>query len=112
MKKIIKNKVYDTDTARRVGKTLYCKKTREYFIGGKKITPLTANAAREWAEKNLDGDIYITEFGVLGEATTRVTLHVSVLSEIRAKLERLCEESDGKKSISRIIEEAVEKYEG
>lgn len=92
MKRIIKNKVYDTNTAQRLAEngynypgdlnfwneTLYRKRTGEYFLhceggansryaeridanswsGGERITPVTEEEAREWAERNLDGDQY------------------------------------------------------
>jgi uncharacterized protein YdaT len=115
MKKIIKNKVYDTATAKRISKALYCKKTGEYFLHGgenKKITPLSHDEAREWAENNLKSDIFVAEFGESDRTGTRATINISILPEIRAKLERLRKKSNGKKSISRIIEEAVEKYDG
>lgn len=93
MKKIIKNKVYDTATAQLVGvwdngrqmsdfayssENLYRKKNGEFFLygwggpftiygndtgWGERITPLCYEDARKWAEENLDGDSYIAVFG-------------------------------------------------
>lgn len=104
MKRIIKNKVYDTKTARRLAsnsysnprdfdfweETLYQKKTGEYFLhgeggprsryaeqvsintwsGGERIIPVTEEEAREWAEKNLDGDEYESIFDPIPEEDT------------------------------------------
>ena len=102
MKRIIKGKVYDTDTAKLIAEAsascahsdfgyweeeLYQKKTGEYFLhgaggpaskyarhveinswsGGQQIIPLTYEAAREWAEKELGANEYISIFGDPGE---------------------------------------------
>lgn len=98
MRRIIKNKVYDTDTAKSKAtyssdyprssfqyyeETLYIKKNGEYFLHGKgnaaspyaessynskvpseKITPLTYEKAKEWAEKKLTPEEYIDLFEV------------------------------------------------
>lgn len=95
MKKVINGKMYNTDTAKMVGRVskgesfnyfieeLYQKKTNEFFIygeggamtkyaescgnnnwcGGCKITPVTEQEAKEWAEEYLNGDEYIEIFG-------------------------------------------------
>ena len=67
--------------------TLYRKKTGEYFLhgeggpyskyrevidennfgGGETIIPLTLEAAKEWAERHLDGDEYESIFGEIEE---------------------------------------------
>ena len=69
---------------RHYSETLYQKRTGEFFLygeggpmsqyaeetalnqwsGGEKITPLTEAEARQWAEKNLDGDDYEKIFSV------------------------------------------------
>ena len=101
MKKIIKNRLYDTDKAKLIGEyafsnrtdfnffeeSLYCKKTGEYFLycvggplskyatetganevsGSEKIIPLEEEDAKMWAEKHLDTDTYIKEFGDVAE---------------------------------------------
>lgn len=87
MKKIINGKLYNTETAERIGrwgknlpgndfnycqKDLYRKKTGEFFLavdfyGGERITPLTEAEAREWVENHLDADKYIAIFGEVEE---------------------------------------------
>ena len=84
---------------RYVSETLYCKRTGEYFVhgeggamsryaescgqnqwqGGEAITPLTYDAAREWAEGHLDADEYEAEFGIPDEGVDH-DMHV-VISE-------------------------------
>ena len=69
----------------RCEESLYCKRTGEYFLaghggpaskysqsagentwtGGEAITPLTAEEAREWAEKHLGAEEYELEFTVI-----------------------------------------------
>lgn len=80
--------------------TLYLKKTGEFFLhgeggpmtkyavatgdnswsGGQKIIPLTYQAAKEWAEKHLDGNDYEAIFGEVVEDESRraVSLSLSV----------------------------------
>ena len=102
MKKIINGKMYNTETASRVGdwysplsmrdfgyyeEMLYKKKTGEFFLygsgnagskysescginarsGGERITPLTVDEAKAWAENHLDADEYIEIFGEVEE---------------------------------------------
>lgn len=70
-----------------VSETLYKKKTGEFFLygeggamskyavtidcnswcGGERITPITEDDAKEWAEINLDGDEYESIFGTVEE---------------------------------------------
>ena len=113
MKKVIKGKLYDTETARRIDtvsggaefrtdfhyweETLYCKKTGEYFLHcaggeasqyaekvgsltgwGERIKPLSYDEAQQWAEKYLDGDQVIAEFGEPVEDVSKVQLHVNL----------------------------------
>lgn len=71
---------------------------------GEKIMPLTVDEAKEWAEENLTGEEYIKAFGEPEEAAeNKVTLNLSVSLELKAKLQRLKEQTG--KSISQIIEE-------
>lgn len=99
MKKVIKGKLYDTQTALPVGRwtngknpsdynyyyeELYLKKTGEYFYftnssvsylfsfwcdetEREKITPITNEQAKEWAERRLSGEEYISLFGPVEE---------------------------------------------
>lgn len=121
MKKVIRNKVYDTDTAQKLGEwdnghytndfgycaeTLYRKRTGEFFIHGEghamskyashsgnssgwgeKIIPLTYDEARQWAEKHLDADDYISIFGEPAEDDSlcplNLTLSASAVSKFR-----------------------------
>lgn len=112
MKKIIKGKVYDTETATFLGRmsnnlptsdfsyfeeTLYKKRTGEFFLygegramskyakscgdgwsGGSEIIPLTWDAAREWAEKNLDASKYEELFGEVTEDASRTVAAISL----------------------------------
>lgn len=120
MKKYINRKLYDTDRAKKIGsvedniadrlfytiKTLYKKKTNEYFLhceggartpyavqeisggttDGELITPLTYENAQKWAEENLSTDIYEAEFGVPEEGTHRLLVEISLAE--KAKLEK------------------------
>lgn len=82
---------------RYVCETLYRKRTGEYFLhgeggpmsryaqscgqnqwtGGESITPLTYEAAKQWAEDHLDADEYEAEFGI-PEEDAEHDLHVIV----------------------------------
>lgn len=116
MKKIIKNKVYDTGTAKKCAEyefenasekdytwyreELYVKKTGEYFIYGEgnaaseysnrngKIKPLTYDEAREWAEKYLDADEYISIFGEPDESDETANLHIQISKAAYTKLKQ------------------------
>lgn len=77
---------------------LYRKKTGEYFLNGKggpaspyrkmvgynawegaeAILPVDYEQAREWAERHLEADAYLAEFGDAGETTSEKTINVSV----------------------------------
>lgn len=120
MKKIIKNKVYDTNTAKLLAEydsgnrgdfhwyceELYQKKTGEFFIYGEgnaaspysqkvdtntwsgscAIVPLSYEEAREWAEKKLDADEYISIFGEPQEDDSKRSLNLYLTVETIAKL--------------------------
>jgi hypothetical protein len=71
---------------------------------GEKIMPLTVDEAKEWAEENLTGEEYIKIFGEPEEASeNKVPLNLSVSPELKAKLQRIKEQTG--KSISQLIEE-------
>lgn len=93
MRKIISNRVYDTDSAAKVGEYetevdggsfvfggLYRKRTGEYFAETDgtvlgmvaTITPLTYDEAREWAERHLGTEEYEAEFGTPDDDETAV----------------------------------------
>ena len=122
MKKIIKNKVYDTATAKKLGEwdnghyyndfaycgeALYQKKTGEFFIygeggalskyaercgndtcGSEVITPVSYDRAREWAEKKLDADEYISIFGEPQEDDSRQSVNISLSAQKAAQLKQ------------------------
>lgn len=82
----------------RFEETLYQKRTGEFFIygcggpasryavstgqnswsGGFKITPISWDTAREWAEKHLDSDDYEAIFGEVSEDESRVVITLSL----------------------------------
>ena len=67
------------------------------WSGGEHIEPMTPNAAREWAEKNLGTDEYAAEFGEPEEAADgREALGLTVSPETKRKLEKMRSET-GKK---------------
>jgi hypothetical protein len=92
MKKIISGRVYDTETARKVGgwcndwggrdyihEQLFRKRNGEYFLERENgeyvddlfysddIAPLSYEDAQQWAKERLDADEYIAAFGDPGE---------------------------------------------
>lgn len=103
MKKIIKGKVYDTDTAVRIGgfndnpintidEDLYRKKTGEFFLkhwdawNGSSIHPISYSEAQEWAEKHLDVDDYIQVFGEPEESGCQqvcISLDKAVIAKVK-----------------------------
>ena len=98
MKRIIKGKQYNTDTAKKcamrwVGpdlerkgwEELYRKKNGEYFIhihnyGSEPdmIIPLSYEDARQWAEDHLDADEYEQIFGAVPEDDTNVMTSITM----------------------------------
>lgn len=107
MRKIIRGKLYDTETAREVGyvsnamsgddyrrSTLYRKRTGEFFICSQvgeydiaeAIEPLTYEMARQWAEEHLDADEYTALFGEPAEGCH--DLHVVISSAAYQALSR------------------------
>lgn len=72
--------------------------------GGEQILPMTPDAAREWAEKNLEADEYAEIFGEPEEASSdRVPLNITINASLKSKLMRMREETG--KSISQLVEE-------
>ena len=112
MKKIIRGKVYDTDTAKQISyegdtnhgshreweNALYQKRTGEFFSyawtisGGETIKPITADEAREWLENHGTAEQYIAVFGDPGEDVAKsdevVTLGIRVSVAAANKLKR------------------------
>jgi hypothetical protein len=105
--------------------TLYQTKSGKYFLHGEghgnsrygvwhgntggwgeKIMPMTPEEAREWAEENLDADIYSEEFGEPEEAADgREALNVSIAKDTKRKLEKM--KSEKGKSIGQLIDEWI-----
>mgnify|MGYP003303769959 CR=1 FL=1 len=114
MKKVIKGKLYDTETAKLVGEydngkftndfgyfseDLYLKRTGEFFIFGfggfftkydgvKTITPVSYEDAKAWAEEHLIGEEYIEIFGEPEESTDKMTISLSLTEIAVAKLKQ------------------------
>lgn len=113
MKKVIKGKVYDTDTAKQISyegdtahgthreweNALFQKRTGEFFAyawtmsGGETIKPITADEARSWLEEHGTAEQYIAVFGDPGEGDAAtgdevVTLGIRVSAAAAAKLKR------------------------
>lgn len=106
MKKVIKGKVYDTSTAKKLGmrwigaefsrsgwEELYRKKTGEFFTlyhsysdSSERIEPITYEKAQCWAEEHLDGDDYISIFGEPEEDSTKTALNIYIRNDTAAKL--------------------------
>lgn len=116
MKKIIRGRKYDTETARKVGcKTeqaqygdvdyaLYRKRTGEYFVHAEYdypyddgcpdyIKPLTNDEANEWAQENLDVDVYEREFGEVSEDDGNVATTLNLPRKSYDKLKKLALDS-------------------
>lgn len=140
MKKIIKNKVYDTDTAKLLGEydsgnkgdfrwyseELYQKRTGEFFIYGEgnaaspysrkvdtntwsgscAIVPMSYEKAREWAEKKLDADEYISIFGEPQEDESKRSLNLYLTVETIARLRQAAAKAE--MSIGDFIAKMVE----
>ena len=115
MKKIINGSRYNTETAKLLGthetglpgdinhrgQELYRTKAGKYFIylygngfpkpdgwwgWGEEITPITEDAARQWAEQHLDGDAYEAAFGEVAEdARLNVLLPQELLDKLDAR---------------------------
>lgn len=129
---VIKNKVYDTKTARQIAKceyesiteTLYRKQTGEYFLhlydeaagdddkragwkGKEKIAPYDFETARAWAELSLDKEHYAKLFEGTTDETDTVAMTVKMKKASAAKLRKL--QSETGESVSDLLERAVAK---
>lgn len=116
MKKIIRGRKYDTETARKVGcKTeqaqygdvdyaLYRKRTGEYFVHAEfsymlddgnpdYIKPLSADEANEWAQKHLNADVYEAEFGEIVDDDETISASINLPRKTYDKLRRLAVEA-------------------
>lgn len=128
MKKIIKNKVYDTVTAQYIGaylgdwedssrwrrEELYKKRTGEYFLyseghdAPEAITPLSFDAAKEWGRKHLEGVEYEIEFEVAKDDNAMTRLHVEIPASLNDRLE--LERSKMGVSKAEVVIDALENY--
>ena len=88
--------------------TLYRKRTGEYFLfgeggpmtkyaeaqgqnswsGGSRIMPMIYDEARSWAEKNLDAEVYESEFGEIVEDDSTEIITISIPVSVAAKIRR------------------------
>lgn len=116
MKKIIRGRKYDTETARKVGcKTeqaqygdvdyaLYRKRTGEYFVHAEfsymlddgnpdYIKPLSADEANEWAQEHLNADVYDAEFGEIVDDDETISASINLPRKTYDKLRRLAVEA-------------------
>lgn len=144
MKKIINGKLYDTETAKRVGEwnngcygnfnycaeNLYRKRTGEFFLygyggpmskyaesagnncwtDGCAITPLTYDAAKQWAEEHLTADEYEAIFGPVMEDESKNTLTLYMTATAIEKAKRAA--SQAGVSLSSYIESLISKENG
>lgn len=101
MLKIIKGRKYNTETAHKVGcttekaaygdvdKTLYRKRTGEYFVAAvfsypydsgnpDYIQPMTSSEANAWAQEHLDAGTYEAEFGEVAEDDANVAMTLNL----------------------------------
>jgi len=127
---VIKNKVYNTETAREIARceygtiteTLYRKQTGEYFMhfhdtaasdsdrragwkGKDKVAPYDFETARAWAELSLEKEQYSRLFeGTTKEADT-VAMTFKIKKASAAKLRKL--QSETGESVSDLLERAV-----
>ena len=143
MKKVIRGRLYDTETAKEIGstcgggensrdfhyweETLYKKKTGEYFLhcfggamsqygvwhgnsggSGEHIKPLSYEEAEDWAEKALDGDEYIAEFGDPEENGDKTLLTFSITEGAVNLLKRAAQKRD--MSASALVEELIREH--
>ena len=140
MKKVIRGRLYDTNTAKPIGstfggaelstdfhyweETLYKKRTGEYFLccfggamskygvwhgnagePGTAIKPLAYDEAKAWAEKALDGDEWIAEFGDPEENGDKTTMNISVTVGAADIVKRAAQKAG--KNVSEMIETLI-----
>ena len=131
MRRIIRNKVYDTSTARKMGTyrnpedsgifyyyeyTLYRKKTGEFFLHAcgrsnshESIMPLTYDEAQEWAEELLTEEQYKgIFFGVVDEGTEIEALTVKLPTAIVIQRKRRTDKSG--QMIKEAVAEALQQW--
>ena len=127
---VIKNKVYNTETARMIARyehktlteTLYRKQTGEYFMhffdsaasdddnragwkGKDKIAPYDFETARAWAELRLDKAQYEELFEGTVDESKIVVMTIKIDKASAAKLRKL--QSETGETVSQLLEKAV-----
>lgn len=116
MKKVIKNKIYDTETAKFCGKgaceQLFQKKTGEFFLykeNFRKIAPLSYTQAQEWGENHLSKEAFDAVFGnEENENSDRVKVCISIRKDIHIKLKQNAARCA--KTVSKYIEDLLNEY--
>lgn len=108
MRKIIKNKVYDTDKAKFIGsrqfdepdtngyikEQMHKKKIGEFFLykqkedGSGKIFPISIDEAKSWIQTNCDGDVYKNMFCSTDD-TQKIHTGVSINPESMIELTKM-----------------------
>ena len=105
MKKIIKGKVYNTDTAKRIGydndnptgnweEYLYQKKTGGFFVhhwdawNGGCINPISFKEAQKWLVEHGSAEQYAEVFGEPDEDSEDVALNLTISAAASAKLKQ------------------------
>lgn len=73
------------------------------WSGGSRITPITLDQAKEWAEKNMTGEEYIDAFGPPEETEGTCRLELAVSPGFYHRMEVMRSETG--KSISQLVEE-------
>lgn len=89
--------------------TKYAEQTsNNHWSSGEAIIPLSAEAARKWAEERMDGDSYVKAFGEPEEGDDLEPLNLTVPAAIKHKLKLMREESG--KSISQIVTDIISEH--
>lgn len=75
------------------------------WTGGEKITPVSYDEAREWAEEKLDAEEYESIFGTVQESGERAVTAISISALAMEKLRTMAAKE--KKTMSGLIEEMI-----
>ena len=80
------------------------------WSGGEKIIPLTADAAREWAEKHLSADEYEAAFGIVEDDDNdgKMVWTIRVSPATVERVRRIA--GDKNMKLSEVVENAVTAY--
>lgn len=128
MKKIIRNKVYDTETAAVLASSEHCtlfrKRTGEFFLfitairpeeiapiesAKLPIQPLTYHQAQAWGKKHMDAADWGRVFGI-GADQDDVQISCVITAAQNAKLRRIASERGV--SVTEIIREMIDTFTG